>query len=569
MKKAMFFLLGLTTVLIAAPGGSPVIPNRQTGPGVDLLGRVETVGGTTDDYQLGGPMPQRIFFDSADGLHVAWNYSAQTSGFTDRNMRYNFYDLMARVWSFIDPSNFMNSGVNVFTNRTAFGNMDVNPLTGCAYVSGWICPSVGIPIVARDAAPGAGIFTECEGEDGYVLPLIALSSSGKTHVAFTDEATLSGLFYSGISPWGTWSSPLHVSPPMPDPGLCSYLIAASKRHPWVCIVWAAPDSESWRIYYTKSTDDGATWSRSDTLALPPAFHPGSDTVPSISPVNLYPWYDPDEDEDDALHVAVGVYPVVVGQGKITPIELWQWSETAGWSKVVRLDCDSAHLMGSIGSDAAYASRPSFAVCSHGHQLVCVWEQFDSANVEPRDSVLRADIWAARGDSLGRKWGAPVRLTNPDSTSKRFPCVAGAMHSDTFVVTYLVDSCAGIGIPPYGQGPVTNNPIVVQSVNINDLPLPLLGIAEQTQLSYTRVDLRVEPNPFRRQVEFTSSAPADIDLRLRIYDAAGRQVVQLTNDCVSAGVHHWLWRPNQVSPGIYFCELATGSARTVRKLTLLP
>jgi hypothetical protein len=566
----MFFLLGLATVLIAAPDGSPAIPKRQTGPGVDRLGRVETIGGTTYDYQLGGPMSQRIFFDSAYGLHVIWYYSAQTSGFADRNMRYNFYDLISRSWSFLDPSNFMNSGVNVFTIRTALGNMDVNPLTGCAYVSGWQAPSNVNPVVARDAAPGAGIFTESDGSpvcDGYLWPLIALSSTGKTHVAMTDNATLSGLYYSGISPWGTWSSPLHVSPPMPDPTLCTYLITASKRHPWVGIFWAALDSESWHIYYTKSTDDGATWSQSDTLRMPPAFHPGSDTVPSISPVNLYPWYDPDEDEDDALHVAVGVYPVVVGQGHITPIEYWHWSETTGWSKIARFDCDSAHLMGSIGYDAAYASRPSLAVCSHGHQFVCVWEQFDSANVEPRDSQLRADIWAARSDSSGQKWGAPARLTDPDSTSKRFPCVASEMRGDTFMLTYLVDSCAGIGVD--GQGPVTDNPIVVQSVDINDLPPPPLGIDEQNRLPATHLDLRAEPNPFRRQVEFTSSAPTDIDLCLRVYDAAGREVAQLANDRVPAGVHHWLWRPNQVSPGVYFCELATQSSRTVRKLTLLP
>jgi hypothetical protein len=396
-----------------------------------------------------------------------------------------------------------------------------------------------------------------------------MSSSGKTHVALTDYSTRSELYYSEISHWDTWASPMHVSPPMPDPGFPSYLIAASKHHPLVSIVWTASDSEPRRIYYRKSTDDGDTWLPPDTLSMPPAFHPGSDTVPSVSPIDLYPWYDPDDEEEDALHVVAGVYPVIGGQGYGTPIELWHWSETASWSRITRVDCDSAHLRGSIGYNAAFASRPSLAKCSDRHQLVCVWEQFDSSNAEPRDSLLRADIWAARSDSSGRKWGAPLRLTDPDSTSKRFPCVASRMRGDTFMLSYLVDLCAGFGIEPYGQGPVTNNPVVVQSVNINDLPPPPLGIAEQSHLPVTRVDLRAEPNPFRHQVEFTSSAPADLDLRLRVYDAAGRQVVQLKNDRMTAGMHHWLWRPNQVSTGVYFCELATGSALTVRKLTLLP
>jgi hypothetical protein len=565
MKRAMFFLLGLATVLVAARGG------RENSPS-DRLGRVETVGGTTYDWQLSGPMSQRIYFDSAHGIHVVWKYSSQTSGFIDRNIRYNFFGLTAHAWNFIDPTNFMNSGVNAFTIRTAFGNMDVNPVTGCAYVSGWQYPSNVYPVVARDEAPGAGIFTEERGEtacNGYAWPLIALSSSGRTHVALADYASQLGLYYSQVSHWDTWSSPLHISQPLPDPGPNSYLIAASKRHPLVSLIWTGSDSGPRNVFYRKSTDDGNTWLPPETLSLPPAFHPGSDTVPSVSPVNLYPWYDPDEEEDDALNVVVGVYPVIGGQGRVTPIEYWHWSEIAGWSRVARADCDSAHLQGSIGSEAAYASRPSIAMCPHARQMVCVWEQFDSANVEPRDNQLRADIWAARSDSLGLKWGAPVRLTDPDNTSKRFPCVASRMRGDTFMVTYLVDSCAGIGVPPYGQGPVTNNPVVVQSVNINDLPPPLLGIADQSRLPNSRTDLRAEPNPFRHQVEFTSSAPADIDLRLRVYDAAGRQVAQLANDRMSAGAHHWLWRPNQVSPGVYFCELATKSARTVRKLTLLP
>jgi len=570
MKRAMFFLLGLATVLVAAPGGSSVIPKDLTGPGIDGLGRVETVGGTTYDWQLNGPMAQRISFDSAHGLHVVWLFSAQTSGFVDRNIRYNFYDLIARAWNWIDPVDFMNSGINVFPFRVGFGNLDVSPITGCAHVG----TSTGTyPLVARQNVPGSGGFSDTSSGqptcDSLVGPVISISSSGKTHAALTDYATQRELYYSEISHWDTWASPLHVSSPMPDPGFPSYLIAASRHHPLVSIVWTASDSEPRRVYCRKSTDDGTTWLAPDTLAMPPAFHPGSDTVPSISPVDLYPWYDPDEEEEDALHVVAGVYPVIGGQGRSTPIELWHWSETAGWSRIARVDCDSAHLRGSIGYNAAYACRPSLAKCSDRHQLVCVWEQFDSSNVEPRDSLLRADIWAARSDSSGRKWGAPVRLTDPDSTSKRFPCVASRMRGDTLMVTYLVDLCAGFGVAPYWQGPVTDNPVVVQSVNINDLPTPLLGIAEPSRLPSTRLDLRAEPNPFRNQVEFTSQAPAETDLRLRVYDAAGRQVVQLANDRTAAGAHHWRWQPSRVSPGVYFCELATKTTRTVRKLTLLP
>jgi hypothetical protein len=240
-------------------------------------------------------------------------------------------------------------------------------------------------------------------------------------------------------------------------------------------MWTAVDSEPRRLYYRRSTDDGLTWLPPESLPMPPAFHPGSDTLVSVGANDLYPWYDP-EGEDDDLSVAAAFYPVLQGQGLVVPVELWHWRQGSGWSRIARAECDTAHLAGGIGDAALYASRPTLGRCAATHQLVCVWEQFDSTNVEPRTGLLRADVWAARGDSAGTNWGIPVRLTDPDSTSKRFPCVAGWTMDDTFVVTYEVDRCAGFA--DMGQGPATENPIAAQYVSIESLPPPDAGVAEQ-------------------------------------------------------------------------------------------
>ena len=77
-------------------------------------------------------------------MHVAWEYSTdQSGGFPDLNTRYNFYDFSTGEWNWIDPD-YMQSGVNVFTRRTAMGRLSVDPNTGNAHVSGHYLPRTGM-----------------------------------------------------------------------------------------------------------------------------------------------------------------------------------------------------------------------------------------------------------------------------------------------------------------------------------------------------------------------------------------------------------------------------------------
>jgi hypothetical protein len=306
-------------------------------------------------------------------------------------------------------------------------------------------------------------------------------------------------------------------------------------------MWTAVDSEPRRLYYRRSTDDGQTWLAPDSLPMPPAFHPGSDTVPSVGTNDLYPWYDPDDDpvtDDGDISVAAAFYPVVQGQGMVVPAEIWHWTTGSGWSRIARAECDTAHMQGGVGYDALYASRPTLGRCDATNQLVCVWEQFDSANVEPLTGLLRADIWAARGDSTGANWGAPVRLTDPDNTSKRFPSVAGWTMGDTFVASYLVDGCAGfVG---YGQGPATPNPIAVQYVSIESLPQPSGGVSEPGRSRALMSGLHAT---LVRGMLFLALANGEGRIaNCGLLDATGRRVMDLAPG------------PNDVSvlgPGVYF------------------
>lgn len=121
------------------------------GHGTDFVGIIETVGGTTFDWQSNGPSGGSIAVDPTTGIHVTWIFSADLGGTApDRNMRYNFFDFASRTWSFIDPANFMNDGVNGYSLRTGYGAVDYNPSSGVGLLSAHTTTPLQ-PNAAKDA----------------------------------------------------------------------------------------------------------------------------------------------------------------------------------------------------------------------------------------------------------------------------------------------------------------------------------------------------------------------------------------------------------------------------------
>jgi hypothetical protein len=441
---------------------APRVQSKTTPAGTDFVGRIDTVGGTTYDWQVNGPSDQYVVVDPNYGVHVTWMYSSEMSGHSDRNMRYNFYDFSAEAWNFVDPADFMNSGVNAFVDRSGYGMLDVNPVTGVAYIVAH--QGTTYPILARDAAPGAGVFEYCSGisnADQHLWPSMNLTQSEQAHVALSDNLSRQYLLYSKVNPWCTWSTPISIpNGQVPDPLFPTYVAKGSKTSGKVVITWVYLNTSSSlpdEGYYRQSTNSGSTWAAPVQIPIPPAFSPGSESTPSFHIGGIYPFLD----HADNLHVVANIMPMIAGTAYILPSEIWHWYQpTNAWHEIVRAECDPAHLSGGVGYNATYACRPTLCEGAD-NELVAVWEQFDSMNVEPATGLLRADIHAARSVDNGITWGHAIRLTDPGSDSKRFPSAAQKMHHDTVYVRYEADQVAGAGIAPYAEGPITENPIIVQ------------------------------------------------------------------------------------------------------------
>jgi hypothetical protein len=514
------------------------------------VGRIDTVGTTTYDWQTGGPAYRMLVNAAASGLHAGWIFSADSIPFPDRNMRYNFYDYQSGSWR------WSQDGISVFAERSGFGNLDCDPTTGAASVSAHAGNAI---VVARDSAPGAGVFEHCTGpSESPERAALAVGANRWLHAAAIDD--YAQLWYSRCTTWGNWSAPMHVPPPKPDPGFPSHSITASKVSPKLTLTWVkcwvdAPQES----FYRTSSDAGTSWDSSAQLPAPPAF--GGDTVPSFC-LGVFPYYD----RYDRLHVVAEVAPFGDGQQYVMPAEVWHWcvENNPQWSRVHRAGTMPS-TTSILGYNAVLAGRPSIGEDRNGG-LYVAWEQFDTANVDPSTDRARADIWYARDNNdNGASWRSAVRITVPDSSSKRFPSVVDLLARDTLCVLYMVDSVAGFMV--YGEGPATHNPVVVQFV-----PVEVNGIETRPDRR-VHAGLGVRPNPATRRVRVEVSPPVSGRARLELLDFAGRlittldQVGQLWG---SSQVIYWDRtdsRGHRVPAGVYFCTLVAQDQRFSSKIVL--
>ena len=82
-----------------------------------------------------------------------------------------------------------------------------------------------------------------------------------------------------------------------------------------------------------------------------------------------------------------------------------------------------------------------------------------------------------------------------------------------------------------------------------------------------------PNPFNPVTQIDYDIPKDGLTRMVIYDVMGREVKELIDQSLTAGYHTIRWdgtnsRGMNVSAGLYFCSLSTGSFNKTMKLLLL-
>ncbi len=538
------------TTRLPAPGGEPFRAE---------IGTVDTIGGTTYDWQFSGPIWRMLVNSAGHGSYAVWMYSSSMSGssFPDRNMRYNSCDTSG-AWAYINTTDFMASGQTVFGKRAGYGSIDADT-SGTPFISSHATlGGASRPWVAR---VGTGGYSDSTDLPACQWPPIAVGRNGAVHIL--PMTTDYELTYCRIAPdsWPHWSTPLTGF--VPSPGFPTHNIAASKVSNSVCLVWEISTGTPEDAYLSRSTDGGMTWDSPTELVPPDAF--GGDTLTSYDITSLFPFYD----RHDRLHIVANLLPMVGDTAFVVPSQIWHYcpDNVPAWSRIHIAGCNPANMQGSIGSNATYACRPSIGEDRYGG-LYVAWEQFDSLNVETTTSRLRADIFYAQdiGDN-GASWLPSTRITDQGTWSCRFPSAMDYFEDDTFRVSYMIDQQAGFFAGSPSEGVATANPIVVHKVPVT------VGIADGSKKWFPGVELSAAPNPFGRATAISYQLGRDGPVVLTLRDVSGRAVRRLASGHQLAGIHSVIWdgKDGQGRPlpaGIYFCALDSGAGRISRKIVLI-
>ncbi len=520
------FLIALLFGIVLAAG--PLLP----------VGVIDTVGGTTFDNQNSGPALQWVAYDPAYGIHVTWVYANSASNWPDRTMRYNFYDRNTGTWNWNDPD-FMASGTNSQYRKTGYGTLELDPTDGtariaCHYASGM--PGF-TPVVVDDIAPGSGIFDECLGAPNltdYFLPVIAMPQDQSISLMLIRFSTSDNLFYTRATTWCTWDAPVwwNVS------GGFGHNIVASHASNKMLATWMSGNNADLALGYRFSSDGGANWDDVQVLTPPSAFGQDSGTVCLIGATAIF-------DKDDNWQLVTTLVPLVADSAMQNPAQLWLYnSGTSEWHFIHR--AGAQNLSGEIGGNAAYCGRPSIGQNPADGKLYVAWEEFDSTNFEPSTGRLRADIFFASSPD-GTAWSDPIRLTQMDETSKRFPFLARNCAGDSVAVGFEQDSIAGFNSD--GVGAISRNPICIWHGKVTGI--------EETSNDKVRMT-NAGPTVVRSQL-ILQTANCRLLTDFALLDASGRKVMSLrpgSNDLC------------HLSSGVYFVRWTSGSRTSQNRITLV-
>ncbi len=462
---------------------------------------IDTIGWTNRDLQFAGPALRYLANDPLRGVHATYK-----NGYGE--IRYNFKP-KGEGWRW-------NEGFLINPYPRNLGCLDYNVNTGQALISAdYLSRGQRFLSYFIDSLPGGAKFSERTFARGPQHNLIGTGQYGSPRFAAIWRDTL--YYYSIID-----LRKLGEIGPFPRHNLIAAKISTRLGYIWTNI-------NTGELFLRETPNNGGTWYQTISLSA---------EVPSICNRSLFGAngvYDSIQ-----LHLVADLYD---GENR-GRIQLWHYCpyDTPPWHFIYEYSLSDTTK---LGRHTAAIDRPSIGIdrgeiSADFNALYVVWEQFDETNIDPRTGIARADIWASHSSNNGKTWSSPIRLTIPDSTSKRFPFLAEVVN-DTLHILYFADLIAGSW--ELGEGEMSQNPVIYLRVPAN---------------IFSAVSEERSPNPLpssRRLPTFILNH--NLNLNLSLYDPLGRRWSLGSTPA------------NKLPTGVYLLVFNHPTATTIQPVIKLP
>jgi hypothetical protein len=77
-----------------------------------------------------------------------------------------------------------------------------------------------------------------------------------------------------------------------------------------------------------------------------------------------------------------------------------------------------------------------------------------------------------------------------------------------------------------------------------------------------------PNPFNPETTIIYSVPYETEIKLKVYNSIGEEIITLVDELKNAGTYKIFFRSSDLSSGIYFLELSSENYISTRKMILI-
>ena len=329
-----------------------------------------------------------------------------------------------------------------------------------------------------------------------------------------------------------------------------------------------PIVSGWLPGYSKSTDNGATWS--------PIVIADFREIPALSAYDrIFDWKKGDAfvsyngdinlDKDGYVHLIVPVTDTTTGPnvGNNALVEIF---ETAtGWDGKVIFEgfddniwsgfwnsSDNNTGLGQMGPNGYLAMNEDRDI------LFSQWV----APPTPADTVF--DIWSS-WRKLDGEWSAPVNLTNTPDINEAGSHLAPMFYDDgqgnakAFSMYWYENGVIGPVIN-------TSNPADIFIAAV-DFTYPVVSVDDD--LFAIKFDLEQNyPNPFNPSTKINYTLAERSIVTLKVYDVLGNEVATIVNTTQEAGKHSVNFDASQLSSGLYIYTIKTGNFTSSRKMMLL-
>lgn len=604
--------------IVIAPVAFPPYPSAAT-RGMDVIGDTTLIGTDWWDSQHNGTIGRMIEKSSDGYLHFAWT-NGLNYGATQRHIYYNY----------ITPAGtqgWPGTGYPVESaSRAGYNTLDVDSDGRAFPCFHWTNTPGGdfSTATALDFFPHIGSFISFQapavtGVPEVIWPRMQFDNQQKLQIVSTENPASGAAgspqrhFYTR----GTFNSMTYSITYDPFEEITWTMtiaadVATSEASDRIAVAWtycrdegfpAPSGSYSQRnndVYYLIDEDGvDPDWNQAVNLTnfippdlswLPDSLMADMDTLRAYTDISAF------FDHNDYLHLAFTTpsYFELEGTAYWHASIIWHWSEQFPEDFVMIHNAfdDFDWNFIDCGGWNVKAQRPSLAENPVTGDLYCAYQVYDVDTAAiSAGGYPSGEVYISVSQDGGMNWAVGTNITNtitPQtaapglSLSETYPTMAKLVDGDCHIM-YVLDRDAGCVQQTEGtwtlndviyhqiaESEIATSPLVEQNVPFHVEHSTVAvepnkinqGMAQEIGLSQNY------PNPFNPSTTIRFNLPGATDVRLAVYNIAGRMVRLLVDERRDAGIHDVSLNADDLTTGLYIYRLETERFQESRKMMII-